>query len=635
MKDAPTLNRLSFNTLEYFSEVYQTLHLAKVSQRTQLSKSVLSAACTQLSTWLQLPLLEHQGQYTYPNPQALDIAKYLLLIKNLEQTSQRLPHDVLSVGHISLKLPARLWSLGLYQWLLNVIDECATTIPQLLLWLDWLGQTQADNKFVQFEIGQPPIESYWTPLGTQWATTYLNITETAQLPTNATVIATELWYLYSSEQRTFKVMTLADLAQERLLIPRLAWPLLNVIIQYCNQHQLVFEHISEEPDTLLRQPPSSSGSLLVSGLLRLTHTHPAWHSTPVSVLPLMSLTFTSTQEHAALTTLQTTLIEQWSSTQQPKFWQAQTSLKQWRYFTEIIKQGSLSSAAQSLYLAQPTLSTQLKHLEQALGGVLLERRTGTRQFNLTPLGQQFYQLCLGLHYVLHLMLQYAQRQRLKHSQRLILGVLPSVDIQSRLLDLVVNRISEWLKQYPEVRLEIIEERQPYLIHALRNQTAHLAITEVETPWMEQWVLTEPEEMGLIVHSDLLPTTTQALDWSELANLPLILPRLGSGIRTLIDAHCLALGVKLVPALESDSLNINRIWLLKGRYALVLPRSALASVYDSNPQLRFVHLLPRLDRILRLTALRNRALSVVEERLIHYLTGVEENPSLPPLIKGGG
>ncbi len=65
------------------------------------------------------------------------------------------------------------------------------------------------------------------------------------------------------------------------------------------------------------------------------------------------------------------------------------SLKQFKYFIEIVEAGSYSRAAEKLYIAQSALSRQIKELEDALQTPLLVR--DARQFELTPAGQLFFE----------------------------------------------------------------------------------------------------------------------------------------------------------------------------------------------------------------------------------------------------
>ena len=55
-----------------------------------------------------------------------------------------------------------------------------------------------------------------------------------------------------------------------------------------------------------------------------------------------------------------------------------------QYFLAVIREGTISAAAESLHVAQPSLSRQMKDLEEALGVTLFER--GNRKITLTEEG---------------------------------------------------------------------------------------------------------------------------------------------------------------------------------------------------------------------------------------------------------
>ena len=58
-----------------------------------------------------------------------------------------------------------------------------------------------------------------------------------------------------------------------------------------------------------------------------------------------------------------------------------------QYFLAVAREQSISAAAASLHLSQPTLSTQLKALEEELGKQLLVRGVrGSRKVTLTDEG---------------------------------------------------------------------------------------------------------------------------------------------------------------------------------------------------------------------------------------------------------
>ena len=69
-------------------------------------------------------------------------------------------------------------------------------------------------------------------------------------------------------------------------------------------------------------------------------------------------------------------------------------LKQLRAFCYTVKFGTLTRAAEALFLSQPSVSLQLGALEAELGASLIERRR--RRVTLTPEGQILYELARPL-----------------------------------------------------------------------------------------------------------------------------------------------------------------------------------------------------------------------------------------------
>ncbi|MDE1895171.1 MAG: LysR family transcriptional regulator [Xanthomonadaceae bacterium] len=68
--------------------------------------------------------------------------------------------------------------------------------------------------------------------------------------------------------------------------------------------------------------------------------------------------------------------------------------KQLKAFVSVVKLGTLTRAAEALYLSQPTISLQLQALERELGASLMDRRR--RRINLTDAGEALYELARPL-----------------------------------------------------------------------------------------------------------------------------------------------------------------------------------------------------------------------------------------------
>jgi DNA-binding transcriptional LysR family regulator len=82
------------------------------------------------------------------------------------------------------------------------------------------------------------------------------------------------------------------------------------------------------------------------------------------------------------------------SAETPRFYYKGNRLKQLRAFCHTVKFGTLTRAAEALFLSQPSVSLQLGALEAELGATLLERRR--RRVTLTREGQVLYELARPL-----------------------------------------------------------------------------------------------------------------------------------------------------------------------------------------------------------------------------------------------
>lgn len=131
-------------------------------------------------------------------------------------------------------------------------------------------------------------------------------------------------------------------------------------------------------------------------------------------------------------------------------------LRHLRYFVAVAEEGGFSRAARRLHVVQPTLSMQIRDLEDELGGALFER--GARRTSLTAAGQAFL---VEARQVL------AQADRARTTARMALhGETGSVRIgvagAAVLGGLLTSRIRVFCAARPLVRVELREagpERQ--------------------------------------------------------------------------------------------------------------------------------------------------------------------------------
>jgi len=131
-----------------------------------------------------------------------------------------------------------------------------------------------------------------------------------------------------------------------------------------------------------------------------------------------------------------------------RFYYKQNRLKQLRAFCYAAQHQSISKAAERLFLSQPSVSLQVRALEQELDITLFERK-GPR-ISLTPEGQVLYELALPLvDGIDHLSDAFAERRGDLDS-----GELNIAAGESTILYILPELMANFARHYPGIRLRL-------------------------------------------------------------------------------------------------------------------------------------------------------------------------------------
>jgi LysR family nitrogen assimilation transcriptional regulator len=144
------------------------------------------------------------------------------------------------------------------------------------------------------------------------------------------------------------------------------------------------------------------------------------------------------------------------------------NLKHLRYFVEIIEQGSLMRAAETLFVAQPSLSQHIRNLEQELGVKLFDR--SVKGMVPTEAGQELLQHARVI--LAHVdSAEEAVRARSAEPQgSVVLGLPPSVSAI-----LTVPFVVEMQRVLPNVSLRIAEGYSGYVLNWLQAGQVDLGV----------------------------------------------------------------------------------------------------------------------------------------------------------------
>lgn len=188
-------------------------------------------------------------------------------------------------------------------------------------------------------------------------------------------------------------------------------------------------------------------------------------------------------------------------------------LKQLHYFTEIVKHGNISKAAEGLHMAQPPLSQALKKLELELETTLIERyRT---KWSITETGQYVFEQAEALKSRMGIM-----RRTVKEIELGEAGTL-SIGLSTACAQLCVGSLKKFKQQYPNVFLNIQQGSSHQMEEKLRENDIECAMMlkplydhdyEMRTLSREIFVALFPENWSLLENHVSL---------AELHTMPLI------------------------------------------------------------------------------------------------------------------
>lgn len=165
------------------------------------------------------------------------------------------------------------------------------------------------------------------------------------------------------------------------------------------------------------------------------------------------------------------------------------------YFLTIVKERSISKAAERLYLSQPYLSQYLAKLEHSLGVVLLDRSHSP--LSLTPAGEVFHAYLERQGYLDRQLV--SDLRDLKDKKRPVLHIGVSPWRGSTLLPDVLPQFSQ---EYPDVQVVLHEVPVPQLVELAEGSVIDFCIMHIPSDLSElTYELVMRERIFLISHKD--------------------------------------------------------------------------------------------------------------------------------------
>lgn len=185
------------------------------------------------------------------------------------------------------------------------------------------------------------------------------------------------------------------------------------------------------------------------------------------------------------------------------------------YFVTIVQTKSISNAANTLHVTQPTLSRQIKDLEEELDTVLFHR--GSREIQLTDDGQYLYNRAIEI-----LALVEKTENNIRKSEE-ISGEIYIGAAETHSLDIVATVIKKMTDQYPEIRIHIRSGNADDILEHLNKGVYDLGITigDFDNRKYNALALKNRDQWGVLVPKNHPLTKFDKVELADILSYPLI------------------------------------------------------------------------------------------------------------------
>jgi len=218
------------------------------------------------------------------------------------------------------------------------------------------------------------------------------------------------------------------------------------------------------------------------------------------------------------------------------------NLELYRIFYIVAKHKHMTKASEELCISQPAISQSIKKLEDQLGGTLFLR--SNKGMELTEEGKMFYDYVKGA-----LELINNAENEFTSFKDLSKGEI-KIGCSTTLTKLIlIDAIKDFHKDYPNINIDITNDLTSNLINDLQVGKLDFVIFNESNIKEKNVSLKKIKELkqGFIYNPDYF--TDSISSFIDLNNYPLILQKVESNSRKLLDYISLQNQIKLIPKME--------------------------------------------------------------------------------------
>lgn len=257
------------------------------------------------------------------------------------------------------------------------------------------------------------------------------------------------------------------------------------------------------------------------------------------------------------------------------------NLRDLKYLVALADLRHFGKAADACFVSQPTLSTQIRKLEEELGVALVER--APRKVMLTAAGHDVVQRARRIVGEVEQMREAARRSMDPESGSLRLGVFPT--LAPYLLPHVVPQLRE---RFPQLELLLVEEKSDVLLQHLREgklDAALLALPLHDDQLHAELLFEEPFVFAAPLQHALASRTEMSM--SELSDETLLLLEDGHCLRDQALDVCRLSGAHERSGFRATSLETLRQMVAAGVGVTLLPALSVHEPIAQSPNIRLI------------------------------------------------
>jgi len=297
------------------------------------------------------------------------------------------------------------------------------------------------------------------------------------------------------------------------------------------------------------------------------------------------------------------------------------NIHQIELFLEVAKAGSMSGAAALSSLAQADVSRKIGRLEDELGTRLFHRNG--RGVVLTQEGEAFKRHAETVCSAIAVARAEIREMQMVPSGEVVIGLPPTVASF-----LSVPLVEAFQARFPNVSLAIVEGFSGFVLEWLEAGRLDVAVL-YHSPSMSAHLGDELKTERLYLFgaagSSSCPQPGAVVSGNDVVKLPLILPRRGHGLRSLLDSVFNLKGLEMPVYFEVDSLAVMQNMAMAGLGYTILPYAAMHDFVVDGRLSMWALREPEVSRRLVVASSRkrpgsaaSRELTVIVRRLVGQL-----------------